>query len=136
MTGSTPTPSAELRTAAARLRELVTAIEAPDLPDQSWHTEACANEETGDCPCIVAQGTLSLEHGSVPVFYVADAETPECAAYIAAMHPGVGKALADWLDETATEVSAAEGTEYALHPSGGVFTSWEAALAVARSLTP
>ena len=54
--------------------------------------------------------------------------------YIAAMHPGVGQPLAAWLDETATEVKAAEGTEYALHPSGGMFLSWEAALAVARAI--
>jgi len=54
--------------------------------------------------------------------------------YIAAMHPGVGLALADWLDATATEVAAAEGTEYELHSSGGVFSSWEAALAVARQI--
>jgi hypothetical protein len=52
----------------------------------------------------------------------------------AVMHPEVGGALADWLDETSTEVQADEGTEYALHPSGGVFTSWEAALAVARAI--
>ncbi|MFE2967547.1 hypothetical protein ACFXKC_28515 [Streptomyces sp. NPDC059340] len=48
--------------------------------------------------------------------------------------PDLGMPLADWLDETATEVAAAEGTEYALHPNGGVFTSWEAALAVARAI--
>lgn len=96
------TPADELCTAAERLRALTKAIDAPDLPDQSWHVEACASEERGDCPCIVAQGTYSLEHGSVPVFYVADAETPECATYIAAMHPGVGIALALLLEGVAS----------------------------------
>ncbi|MFF9197315.1 hypothetical protein ACF09L_19115 [Streptomyces sp. NPDC014779] len=41
--------------------------------------------------------------------------------------------LAQWLDETATEVTAAEGTEYELlahEPSN----SWTAALAVARAI--
>ncbi|MGW0579207.1 hypothetical protein ACWD25_25315, partial [Streptomyces sp. NPDC002920] len=32
---------------------------------------------------------------------VADAETPECAAYIAAMGPDLGTLLADWLDQAA-----------------------------------
>ena len=127
-------PADELRAAATKIRTLATAIEAPDLPDQNWHTEACASEERGDCPCIVAQGTCNTEGPFVqPLFYVADAETPECAAYIAAMGPPVALALADLLDETSTEVTAAEGTEYELHPNGGVFASWVAALAVARA---
>jgi hypothetical protein len=50
------------------------------------------------------------------------------------MGPNVGTLLADWLDEVATEVTAAKGTEYELHPDGGVFTSWEAALAIARQI--
>ncbi|WP_170313992.1 hypothetical protein [Streptomyces filamentosus] len=35
-----------------------------------------------------------------PVQYVADAETPEHAAYIALMHPGVSHALADLLKQS------------------------------------
>jgi hypothetical protein len=97
------TPAEELRAAADKIRSLAKAIDAPGLPDQSWHTEECASEERGDCPCIVAQGRSIYHHGEppTPLFYVADAETPECAAYIAAMHPGVGTALADWLDQAA-----------------------------------
>ncbi len=96
------TPSQELAAAAETLRQLTAAIHAPDLDDQSWHTEECADDEQGNCPCIVAQGAIGLEYGSVPLYYVADAETPEVAAYIAAMGPNVGALLADWL------VSAAE----------------------------
>lgn len=93
------TPAEEITAAAEKIRSLTKAIHAPDLPDQSWHTEACASEERGDCPCIVAQGTCNTDGPFVqPLYYVADAETPECAAYIAAMGPTVGAALADWLD--------------------------------------
>lgn len=97
------TPAEELRAAAEKLRTLTKAVDAPDLPDQSWHVEACANKETGDCPCIVAQGTCDLEYGPVAALYIADAETPELAAYIAAMGPPVALALADWLDSAAVD---------------------------------
>lgn len=43
--------------------------------------------------------------------------------------------LAKWLDEIAAEVTAAEGTEYELHPNGGLFAGWEAALATARAIS-
>ena len=97
------TPSQELAAAAETLRQLTAAIHAPDLDDQSWHTEECADDEQGNCPCIVAQGAIGLEYGSVPLYYVADAETPEVAAYIAAMGPNVGALLADWLDSAAED---------------------------------
>jgi hypothetical protein len=100
------TPSQELAAAAETLRQLTAAIHAPDLDDQSWHTEECADDEQGNCPCIVAQGAIGLEYGSVPLYYVADAETPEVAAYIAAMGPNVGALLADWLDDEARRLAA------------------------------
>lgn len=95
-------PAEELRAAAEKIRALVAAIDAPDLPDQSWHTEACADEERGDCPCIVAQGSYEAEPSGMrqPLYYVADAETPECATYIAAMGPPVALAIAKSLDDT------------------------------------
>lgn len=101
----TDQPADLLRAAAEKIRTLAKAIEAPDLPDQTWHTEECANEERGDCPCIVAQGRYPAEPSGAmqPVYYVADAETPEVASYLAAMHPGVGAALADWLDSAAED---------------------------------
>ncbi|WP_327169527.1 hypothetical protein [Streptomyces subrutilus] len=54
--------------------------------------------------------------------------------YVALLGPATGLALADWLSETAAEVAAVEGTEYALHPEGGTSKAWTAALAVARAL--
>lgn len=94
------TPAEELTTAAEKLRTLVKAIEAPDLSDQSWHVEQCVNEERGDCPCIVAQGRYPAEPSGAMqlLFYVADAETPECAAYIAAMGPPAALAMATVFD--------------------------------------
>jgi hypothetical protein len=118
-------PADELRTAAQKIRDLTKAIHAPDLPDQSWHTEECADDEQGNCPCIVAQGVCNTDDGFVqPLYYVADAETPECAAYIAALHPGVGAALADWLEASADYASVSVG-----HPTHVV-----RAFAVARAI--
>lgn len=92
-------PVDELRTAAATLRKLAAAIHAPDLDDQAWHTEECADDDQGNCPCIVAQGSYSWhDEPSKPLYYVADVETPELAAYIAAMGPDVGMLLADTFD--------------------------------------
>ncbi|MFI8535397.1 hypothetical protein ACIGMX_34770 [Streptomyces aquilus] len=121
------TPADELKTAATTLRQLTAAIHAPDLTDQAWHTEQCADDEQGNCPCIVAQGAIGLEYGSVPLYYVADAETPELAAYIAAMGPNVGDALADWLDAEARRLAATA------HPGWQDVVS-PRALAVARAV--
>lgn len=118
------TPAETLQAAAAqKLRALATAVESEDHPGLPWHTEGCADEERGNCPCIVGRGWRSY-HDEPPtaMFYVADAETPELAAYIAAMHPGVGLALADWL-----EWQAAALVE-------GRIAIPDAALAVARQL--
>ncbi|MGW0837502.1 hypothetical protein [Streptomyces prunicolor] len=81
-----------------------------------------------------AKGTPNDSVRTETGWEVAHGDNPNNLRYIAAMNPDVGIALADWLDETRTEVKAAEGTEYELHTSGGVFTSWEAALAVARAI--
>ncbi|MFF1604192.1 hypothetical protein ACFVYV_43405 [Streptomyces mirabilis] len=119
------TPADELRAAAEKLRQLVTFLGDNRGPwyvttGESGYPQSISNKGV---PYCVAD---CHESPNIPVFTI--------APYIATMHPGVGKALADWLTETHTEVTAAEGTEYALHPNGGVFTSWEAALAVARAI--
>lgn len=94
----TTPPADRLHAAATKLRTMMAAIQAP-LPEQTWHTEPCADEARGDCRCIVAQGRYAEGAAPpVPVFYVADAETPELAAWIALMGPVVGEALAAWLD--------------------------------------
>ena len=120
------TPAEELRAAAVKLRGLAQILESPDHPGLPWHTEECADEERDNCPCIVAQGRTSYhDEASTPMFYVADAETPECAAYIAAMGPTVGLALAAWLDSwTGFEIS-----EHAAMPDDLTH-----ALAVARAI--
>ncbi|MFZ4150477.1 hypothetical protein [Streptomyces pseudogriseolus] len=79
------TPADELRTAADKLRQLSDAVSAPDDRDQVFH----------------AEGT-DVTQGRHPGLYdVATTQTPELASFIAAMHPGVGAALADWLDQAA-----------------------------------
>lgn len=119
------TPADELRTAAAKLRTLIAAVPAEHWGDRPWHAEECSDTEAMSpcpCPCIVAQGEYrDFDQPQTPaVQYVADAETPEHAAYIAAMHPGVGKALVDLLDDQA------DGDDE------GVVNPW--ALAVARAI--
>lgn len=99
------TPADELRAASARLRELAKAIHAPDLPDQSWHAEECADSDLDNCPCIVAQGQAGFGDGDfAAIYYVADTETPELAAYIVAMGPNAGVALAEVFDAWARMV--------------------------------
>lgn len=114
------TPAEELSTAAARLRKLIAAVPAAHWGDRPWHAEGCS-DTLESCPCIVAQGEYQpFEQPQIPpVQYVADAETREHAAYIAAMHPGVGTALADWLDtwdglELREHSAMSEDAEHAL----------------------
>lgn len=119
-------PASEMRAAAKLLRERAAAISAPEpVNSEPWHADECAEAGYGSCPCIVAQGRISrgTDH-EIPVRYIADAETPEIAAWIVLMHPGVGEALADWLEATADYCTA--GTT---HPTHVV-----RAVAVARAL--
>lgn len=94
-----------LNAAAQKLREAATVALPPDRRlAQPWHVEDCADEGEGsnDCPCIVAYTQHDDSSGfGVATHYVAEAETTEYAAWIALMHPGVGLALADWLDTAA-----------------------------------
>lgn len=94
------TPSQELRTAATKLRALIDAVPSEHWGDRPWHVEECSEQATEECPCIVTQGEYKpFDQPQVPLIqYVADAETVGHAHYIAAMHPGVGAALADWLE--------------------------------------
>lgn len=127
-------PADELRAAADKIRKLAeSATPGPWRSHdthlgQYGHTATVLSGERNATELRAWLPTMSQEPWDETRNVWAD------AAFIAAMHPGVGTALATWLDETATEVFAAEGTEYALHPNGGVFTSWEAALAVARQI--
>lgn len=121
------TPAAVLKRAAEHIRALATATYIRDEATAPWHVEECDSSEAGDCACIVAQGYHS--HPGAPrtgVSYVADAETPEYAAFIAALHPGVGVALADWL-EAVTSRARHGGAEW-------VGADLHHALAVARAV--
>ncbi|PSK57038.1 hypothetical protein B0E38_02569 [Streptomyces sp. 111WW2] len=98
------TPIEELRTAAGSLRKLVADLPTTGWGDRPWHVEECSDTDgMSPCPCIVAQGEYrEFDQPQEPLIqYVADAETVQHGAYIAVMHPGVGTALADWLDATA-----------------------------------
>lgn len=80
------TPADELRAAAKLLRE--DAHRAEVLSPLPWvttdeHVIRCGNEERG---IVADRSSEPHEAGDLP--------------YIAAMHPGVGAALADWLDNT------------------------------------
>lgn len=98
-----PTPGDELRTAAARLRQLVTFLGDCRGPwkvgtPPSGYPQSISNVGV---PYCVAD---THEDPSIPVFTI--------APYIATMHPGVGKALADWLDTTATSLAASTHPEW------------------------
>jgi hypothetical protein len=92
--------TADLFDAAAKLLcDRAEAVAARDpSEDGSWHVVECADETAGDCPCIVAQGRQSYgDDMETPKWYVADAETPEIAQWVAMMDPGVGLGIAEWL---------------------------------------
>ncbi|MFE0647456.1 hypothetical protein ACFVZH_02545 [Streptomyces sp. NPDC059534] len=98
------TPACELHVAAEKLREHATAAETDVDTNPDWYANGVRNGLGGP------SGELA-----------------------AVMGPGVAQAVAQWLAETANEVTAAEGTEYELlaHEPDN---SWTAALAVARAI--
>ncbi|MET9053263.1 hypothetical protein ABZW50_19175, partial [Streptomyces bacillaris] len=109
---TTPTPADrpadQLRAAAEKLRAAAAAVPSDDWGTRAWHVEECSDTDTMEsCPCIVTQGEYKeFDQPQVPLIqYVADAETTEHAAWIALMHPGVGLALAAWLEWQARAVT-------------------------------
>lgn len=97
-----------LRRAAEGIRAAVAAVQQGAWEGRPWAVENCSEHE---CPCIVHQGEYKPwnEAQVPPIQYVADAETPEHAAYIASMHPGVGLALAGWLEDEAERARLSMG---------------------------
>jgi hypothetical protein len=78
--------AAELRKAAETLRERAKAADAPP-----WEQDGVVGSPWNDL--IVNDASNGI---------IADCDTSdENAAYIATMHPGVGLALAEWLDQCA-----------------------------------
>ncbi|MFI5649960.1 hypothetical protein ACIA71_01905 [Streptomyces anulatus] len=121
-------PADQLRAAAEKLRAAAAAVPSDDWGTRAWHVEECSDTDTMEsCPCIVAQGEhKEFDEPQVPLIqYVADAETTEHAAWIALMHPGVGLAVARWLESWA-------GVDLSEH--GPMPEDAQHALAVARQL--
>jgi hypothetical protein len=70
-----------------------------------WHAEPCDDFATGQCACIVAYDTLEpMLAGASP--YVAHAETPQLAEYIAMLPPVVIVMLAHILRQVAHEIES------------------------------
>lgn len=126
------TPAAELRAAATKLREL--AAQADDGPwettwrEQQYHLDGYRD---GDLHPI-SEWTYAIATWEPKV----ETERAECdtanADYMAAMHPGVGAALADWLDSTAATIEAVHRKR---EDAATEDSHWVApALAVARAL--
>lgn len=96
------TPLDEIRAAAKVLRETVCRVpqglddNARDWEGRPWQVEACQD----DCECIVYQGEYKphTEPQIPPIQYVADAETPEHAAWIALMSPDKAEPVAALLE--------------------------------------
>ncbi|CAL9664316.1 hypothetical protein SUDANB1_07132 [Streptomyces sp. enrichment culture] len=93
----------EITAAADKLRKLIADLPVTGWGARPWHVEECSDTDDmspSPCPCIVAQGEYhEFDQPQDPLIqYVADAETVEHCAYIATMHPGVGAALASWLE--------------------------------------
>ncbi|MFD4740586.1 hypothetical protein ACFWNQ_24960 [Streptomyces virginiae] len=103
------TPAEELRVAAEKLRTLST--EASEPP---WTVNQWGNVESADFAEAAEVWPLQAKPGAN-------------ADYIAAMHPGVGAALADWLDAYAEHLAATT------HP-GWQETTAPVQLAVARQI--
>ena len=86
------TAADELRAASARLRELAAAVEADIATNPYWASE---EHPPHDYPNLYPRGVDNGLGGPA-------------GAYAAALHLGVGTALADWLEATANEVARIE----------------------------
>ncbi|MFE2712271.1 hypothetical protein ACFXKI_09840 [Streptomyces mirabilis] len=123
------TPADELRTAARRLRELTgRTSKAP------WTTTWNAQQYELAAPSSVYPIT-EWTYAIVTIEPAASEQRAECdtadADYIAAVHPGVGLALADWLDVAAEHCRA----HYLCCDNGPCSETAAPALAVARAIT-
>ena len=107
-----PTPADLLRAAATNLREAATAATPGPWTWNRWHSDDC-KPACNDPACFLMivgsskYGVVGDTNTDKPeVFYVERSvqERGEGdAQYIALMHPGVGTALADWLDSAAED---------------------------------
>lgn len=126
---SQPTPADELRAAATRIRAL--AENAPAAPWRlEWQNQELQLIDSAHSPNYpIAEWTYAVatwEPDASEQRAECDTSAPD---YIAAMHPVVGLALADWLEYEAGRIER-------LHGHGAVTYAPAPALAVARALTP
>jgi hypothetical protein len=131
---SAETPAAVLKRAADKLRALATADGITPGPwTQSWHGQDHLVHGPGEAwSNSVAEWTYAIVTQEPKV----SVQRAECntadAAFIATMHPGVGVALADWLESTAATVDAVTRQHADAAPADA---HWLApALAVARAV--
>ncbi|MGW0821799.1 hypothetical protein [Streptomyces sp. NPDC002845] len=89
---TTTNPAEELRTAAQRLRSI-----AADATEGPWHSED-PNTRWGD-----DHDQRLVGGGKTLAAFNNRRNGPLNADYAAAMHPGVGASLADWLDWAARQ---------------------------------
>ena len=88
-----------------------------DWGDRPWAVTECGDDEAGNCPCIVYQGEYKpVDEPQVPLIrYIADAETPELAAWIARhnLRAGVARCEAELaiLDEHASDTTGKFGEQ-------------------------
>lgn len=91
-----------LRAAADEVEERARTAAPPLAGLGPWHAAACDNLVTGRCACIVAATTVTGS-GTPVTEYVADAETPQLAAYMTLWPPVVGLTVAYMLRSVARE---------------------------------
>jgi hypothetical protein len=118
------TPTAEIRTAAKKLRALATAA-ADNSGSSNWHaTRHFPDQPDSTFTTLWATGVRPLlgggGRGRVPYVHAPVGD------YAAAMDPTVGLALADWLDFEAALIERVPGAELRGRS--------ERALAVARAI--
>lgn len=116
-----PAPTDELRTAAAKVRSL--ACSATEAPWTRWRDQE--HIPGWDGFLMIGDSAEPTEDNDGDPVAKVYAESD--ASYIVVMHPGVGMALADWLDATAAALEKHAPAEWhaRLEPQ---------ALAVARQI--
>ncbi|MFJ6566578.1 hypothetical protein ACIQNU_04110 [Streptomyces sp. NPDC091292] len=116
-------PADEIRAASTRLRTRATAA-----TPGTWRAEELPPDDTHARPAHWVNTEYNVGDGFTTVETVADCPWRQADAdYIAAMHPGVGTALAAWLEWEAETVSRTAWAPI----NGGL----DRALAVARAIS-
>jgi hypothetical protein len=107
----TKSEAEEILMAARILRRYAKAANSEEWGDLPWAVEECSDTDGMEsCACIVSQGIPKpFDQPQIPAIqYVADAENPDYARYIALMHPGLAIVLADWLETEGNQRAAVD----------------------------